>query len=179
MFTSKDCRTFSGLHLLQNCDGRLCLFRRVEAHTEVYLSIPQPTHREDLPSHSGCFRWTPHPVIVTIGDNRDYIRVLVYSYYTTITGWGVLLTDITLPSVASGKTPGRTVRKEVSMRKLTTKQFRAAMLPHRLTVLGGSQMTSCSLNPALRTSGRPACSCPRVQASAPLAVALPKSFKHK
>ena len=33
----------------------------------------------------------PHPVIVTIGDNRDYIRVLLYSYYTTITGWGVLL----------------------------------------------------------------------------------------
>ena len=37
-------------------------------------------------------RWTPHPVIVTIRDNRDYIRVLLYSYYTTITGWGVLLT---------------------------------------------------------------------------------------
>ena len=34
---------------------------------------------------------TPHPVIVTIRDNRDYIRVLLYSYYTTITGWGVLL----------------------------------------------------------------------------------------
>ena len=37
------------------------------------------------------FRWTPHPVIVTIRDNRDCIRVLLYSYYTTITGWGVLL----------------------------------------------------------------------------------------
>ena len=36
-------------------------------------------------------RWTPHPVIVTIGDNRDYIKVLSYSYYTTMTGWGVLL----------------------------------------------------------------------------------------
>ena len=36
-------------------------------------------------------RWTPHPVIVTIGDNRAYIRVLLYSCYTTITGWGVLL----------------------------------------------------------------------------------------
>ena len=24
-------------------------------------------------------------------DNRDYVRVLLYSYYTTITGWGVLL----------------------------------------------------------------------------------------
>ena len=39
-------------------------------------------------------RWTPHPVIVTIRDNRDYIRVLLYSYYTTITGWGVLLNHI-------------------------------------------------------------------------------------
>ena len=36
-------------------------------------------------------RWTPHPVIVTIMDNRDYIRFLLYSYYTTITGWEVLL----------------------------------------------------------------------------------------
>ena len=36
-------------------------------------------------------RWTPHPVIVTIMDNKDYIRVLFYSYYTTNTGWGVLL----------------------------------------------------------------------------------------
>ena len=31
------------------------------------------------------------PVIVTIRDNKDYNRVLVYSYYSTITGWGVLL----------------------------------------------------------------------------------------
>ena len=38
-----------------------------------------------------CLRWTPHPVIVTTRDNKDCIRVLVYSYYTTITGWGVLL----------------------------------------------------------------------------------------
>ena len=28
---------------------------------------------------------------MTIRDNRDYIRVLFYSHYTTITGWGVLL----------------------------------------------------------------------------------------
>ena len=39
-------------------------------------------------------RWTPpHPVIVTIKVNKDYIRVLLYSSYTTITGWGVLLND--------------------------------------------------------------------------------------
>ena len=28
---------------------------------------------------------------MTTRDNRDYMRVLLYSYYTTITGWGVLL----------------------------------------------------------------------------------------
>ena len=32
-------------------------------------------------------------MIVTRRDNRDYIRVLLYSYYTTITGRGVLLID--------------------------------------------------------------------------------------
>ena len=36
-------------------------------------------------------RWTPHPVMVTIRDNKGHIRVLLYSYYATITGWGVLL----------------------------------------------------------------------------------------
>ena len=33
----------------------------------------------------------PQPVIVTIKDIKDYIRVLLYSYYTTITERGVLL----------------------------------------------------------------------------------------
>ena len=28
---------------------------------------------------------------MTIRNNKDHIRVLLYSYYTTITGWGVLL----------------------------------------------------------------------------------------
>ena len=30
-------------------------------------------------------------MIVTIRDNKDYVRVLFSSYYTTITGWEVLL----------------------------------------------------------------------------------------
>ena len=30
----------------------------------------------------------PHPVKVTIRDNKGHIRVLSYSIYTTITGWG-------------------------------------------------------------------------------------------
>ena len=38
------------------------------------------------PNYKLWFRWTPHPIIVTISDKRDYIRVLLYSYYTTITG---------------------------------------------------------------------------------------------
>ena len=38
--------------------------------------------------HNIYLRWTPHPVIVTISDNKEYIRVLLYSYHTTITGWG-------------------------------------------------------------------------------------------
>ena len=46
-----------------------------------------PNFRKDL-----YLRWTPHPAIM---DNRDYIRVLSSSYYTTITGWGVLLIYIT------------------------------------------------------------------------------------
>ena len=33
----------------------------------------------------------PPPSNSDYRDTRDYIRVLVYSYYTTITGWGVLL----------------------------------------------------------------------------------------
>ena len=37
------------------------------------------------------FGWIPHPVIVSIRDNKDHIRVVLYSYYTTIAGWGVLL----------------------------------------------------------------------------------------
>ena len=28
---------------------------------------------------------------MTVRDNRDNIGVLLYSYYTTITGWGVLI----------------------------------------------------------------------------------------
>ena len=31
----------------------------------------------------------PHPVILTIRDNGDSIRVLVYSYDITLTMWGV------------------------------------------------------------------------------------------
>ena len=32
-----------------------------------------------------------HLVIVSVRANKDYIRVLLYSYYTAITWWGVFL----------------------------------------------------------------------------------------
>ena len=35
-----------------------------------------------------CLGGPPHPVTVSIRDKRDYIRVRLYSYDTTITGWG-------------------------------------------------------------------------------------------
>ena len=37
--------------------------------------------------------------VVSIRDNKDSIRVLSYSYYMTITGWGVLLSDTKIPSL--------------------------------------------------------------------------------
>ena len=37
----------------------------------------------------------PHPGIVTLGDNKDCIGALLYSYYfATITGCGVLLMHV-------------------------------------------------------------------------------------
>ena len=52
--------------------------------------IPVPKRQYQI---LGLLRWTPHPVIVTLRNSKDYNRVLLYSYYTTITGWGVLLRD--------------------------------------------------------------------------------------
>ena len=49
-----------------------------------------PAHRKSL-SPTVYIRWTPNPVIVTMRNSQDYIRALLYSEYTTITGWGVLL----------------------------------------------------------------------------------------
>ena len=45
-------------------------------------------------SEAGCLGellWTPHQGIVTTRDSGDCIRVLLYSYYSTVTGWGVHL----------------------------------------------------------------------------------------
>ena len=62
------------------------------------------------------FRWTPHPVMVTTKDSNDYVRVLLYSYYTTTTGWGILLLDCRdeerqkVGGPASGTTHANTAR---------------------------------------------------------------------
>ena len=37
---------------------------------------PQPLNPKTL-----NLRWTPHPVMVTITDNKDFMRVLLYHYY--------------------------------------------------------------------------------------------------
>ena len=44
-------------------------------------------------------RRTPHPVMVTIRDNRDYTVGSYYPYNTTITGRGVLLKHTILLAV--------------------------------------------------------------------------------
>ena len=56
-------------------------------HNQLAAAVVSDLH----PKYRVYLTRTLHPVIVTIRDNRDYIRVLLYSYYTTITGWGVLL----------------------------------------------------------------------------------------
>ena len=66
------------------------------------LAISQTLPEDDVRFYTDIgstisFRWTRHPVIVSIRDNRDYIRVLLYSHYTTFTGWGILLKYHTVP----------------------------------------------------------------------------------
>ena len=38
----------------------------------------------------------PHKIMLTMRDNGDYNRVLLYSYYNTGTGWGVYLYKVYL-----------------------------------------------------------------------------------
>ena len=59
------------------------------------LLSPKARKRQTNPLENPCnhLGGPPHPVIVAIRDNKDDIKVLLYSYYTTITGWGVLLSN--------------------------------------------------------------------------------------
>ena len=59
---------------------------------ETFRVVPHTPWSAGRTSYTYNLGGPPHPVIVTIRDNGDYIRVLIYSCYTTITGWGVLLT---------------------------------------------------------------------------------------
>ena len=77
---------------------------RAAVHHEHRLLIAQPPPKKwTLKPSCDCsrvfVRWTPHPVIVTIGDNREYIRVLLCSHYTTIPGWGFLLGSLVVLGV--------------------------------------------------------------------------------
>ena len=45
----------------------------------------------------------PHPVIVTIRDTSNYIRVLLYSPYITITRWGVHLSETVRQDPCTGE----------------------------------------------------------------------------
>ena len=81
-------------HSLQHPIGGECLADGAPSgvalcHIAKVAGGAQSKHPKDLLG----FRLggSPHPVIVTTKDNKDYIRLRLYSYYTTITGWGVLL----------------------------------------------------------------------------------------
>ena len=50
------------------------------------LSVPECGDSGQGSARDMYLRWTPHPVLVTIRNSKDYIRVLLYSCYTTITG---------------------------------------------------------------------------------------------
>ena len=65
---------------------------------ENHRNVPDVGQMRDPSMTKALLRWTPHPVIVTIRDNGDYVRVLFYVYHTTITAWGVLLRYCTAKS---------------------------------------------------------------------------------
>ena len=49
------------------------------------------SHNKEIVQLTIYLRRTLHPVIVTIRVTSNYIRVLLYSYHTTTTGWGIHL----------------------------------------------------------------------------------------
>ena len=65
---------------------RTVLLLQLKVHSTPLLVRLPTSLIMDIPDM--LLRWTPDPVIVMSGGKRDYIRVLLYSYYTTITGWG-------------------------------------------------------------------------------------------
>ena len=78
---------------------------------------------------------------MTIRDNKEYIRVLVDSYYTTITGWGVLLNYLRNPvsiSFVAKDAAGRTVVDQstpIMLQSVTSRPLDCNLRLYRLTCL--------------------------------------------
>ena len=62
--------------------------RRLTGHTRDGRALRTRSIR--MQTREGFFKADSRPVIVTIRDNKDTMKLL-YSSYTTITGWGVFL----------------------------------------------------------------------------------------
>ena len=54
----------------------------------LYICLDPWKYSKSQPTHELYVRWPLHPVKVTIRDNKDHLRVLSFSYYTSIIGWG-------------------------------------------------------------------------------------------
>ena len=54
----------------------------------VSINTGAPTWTTPRPKKMLQFSLAPHTVIVNIRYDNDYIRVLLYSYYHRIAGWG-------------------------------------------------------------------------------------------
>ena len=63
----------------------------IESPRKCYYLLQEPPHLWETVGRA------PNLVIVTIRDNEDYVRVLLYSYHTTISRWGVLLGETNSP----------------------------------------------------------------------------------
>ena len=63
-----------------------------QLQTMPYLCAPRPASRGGR-AIAFIIWWSPHPVVVTIKENKDHISVLFYSYYHYYR-MGVLLIDI-------------------------------------------------------------------------------------
>ena len=75
--------------MIRSC-GAFRTHREKSCADAAQLTLPGATYRKKICNTVGE---PPHPVIVAIRDNKDYIRVLLYSYYTTNREWGVLLSN--------------------------------------------------------------------------------------
>ena len=59
---------------------------------------------------------------MTIGDSKNSIRVLLYSYYTTITGWGVFLNHTLKGNAYEALNPKPYYRAEIASQELLSRR---------------------------------------------------------